>query len=606
MKMSRSHGPLLAALAAVAFAAPVRALEPNAVETDAAVQSGDFADCLARTTAWLNEKTLAAADETSLVALLTDPAFLAVLDQRQLIAKTGADKLAAFAKTDAAHREFLAWLLKNTPAMELYLEGAVPIGLAAREDNNYRLDTAALEIWRQILQADPDSKDGLYLKLAIATALAPPGSVNIGAGGAGTPENPVARYRHYKAAHQNKELFPSFDRLTVWEYSRIVCSGASNADLTWARQMINTFRPDFRADEMVVNSTSLVWRRNSPIPYAGSFKNVLAGGGKCGPRSSWSVMVCHAFGIPAIGVGQPAHACVAYKAANPMTEPQPGNAWKVAFGRGWQVSRLMGLTGPEFLAGVEERADAAQFSRAEHLRWLAAALASADRAAVVMKVAHKIQKSVAKGKTDLTASHKPEEADAEPGGKPAAKQARAASFPSAGTGAGPIKAEADVIHVDAASFARTGGQNSWAGQLPHVLVHDCLTGGKQVYFQQQMKAQWAEYAIDVPAAGTYQVVMKAACINTDQALEICSRGNVIATVPIPLSYGLWRQTAPVKLKLEQGVQTLRVQTSTTELKRGIALRWFELKQLGSTRHRVVAYGTTVSPHYCREPRAADL
>jgi len=88
----------------VAFAAPVRALEPNAVETDAAVQSGDFADCLARTTAWLNEKTLAAADETSLVALLTDPAFLAVLDQRQLIAKTGADKLAAFAKTGLVER----------------------------------------------------------------------------------------------------------------------------------------------------------------------------------------------------------------------------------------------------------------------------------------------------------------------------------------------------------------------------------------------------------------------------------------------------------------------------------------------------------------------
>jgi hypothetical protein len=114
----------------------------------------------------------------------------------------------------------------------------------------------------------------------------------------------------------------------VWEYQKVVQSGASNEDLTWARAMINTWRPDLRVNELVVNSTSEVWRRNSPHPYT-DYKSVLSGGGKCGPRSSWSVMICQAFGIPAIGVGQPAHACVAYKAANPMTEPQPGSAWKV-------------------------------------------------------------------------------------------------------------------------------------------------------------------------------------------------------------------------------------------------------------------------------------
>ena len=67
------------------------------------------------------------------------------------------------------------------------------------------------------------------------------------------------------------------------------------------------------------------------------------------------MMVCHAFGIPAIGVGQPAHACVAYKAVNPLTQPQPGSAWKVGYGRGWEFSKLMGLRGPDFLAGVEDR-----------------------------------------------------------------------------------------------------------------------------------------------------------------------------------------------------------------------------------------------------------
>jgi hypothetical protein len=124
---------------------------------------------------------------------------------------------------------------------------------------------------------------------------------------------PLNSHEYFKTVHQNKELFPSFDQLTVWEYTHILSSGATDADLTWAREMVNTFRPDLRQDEMVVNSTSFVWRRSAPpqfYPNGGyqDFKNVLAGGGKCGPRSSWSQMVCHAFGIPAIGVGQPGHA----------------------------------------------------------------------------------------------------------------------------------------------------------------------------------------------------------------------------------------------------------------------------------------------------------
>ena len=134
-----------------------------------------------------------------------------------------------------------------------------------------------------------------------------------------------------------------------------------------------------------------------------------------------------------------------------------------------------------------------------------------------------------------------------------------------------------VIHVEAASFVKTGGEISWGGQFPHVLVHDCFTGGQQAYFQSQMKSQWADYLIDVPASGTYEITLKAAVINDEQELEICCDGKVIATVPIPLTFGLWQETPPVELKLQKGVQTLRLQTPTTEHKRGIALKSFELK-----------------------------
>ncbi|MDA0841264.1 MAG: hypothetical protein O3B01_31865 [Planctomycetota bacterium] len=567
---SISHSAMVATLLC-SLSACLQAGEPNASALDAAIKSGEFSEYLTDANAWLEQKTPAKPTEAALVALLKDPVYRTVLDQRQFIAKTGADQLGAFAKADPNNREFLGWLMNSAPVMDLYLEANVPIGLSAREANTYTLDTAALDIWKWILKTDPDARDGIYLKLAIATGIAPPGSVNIGAGGAAKHADPIERYMYYKNAYQNKELLPSFDNLSVWEYSRIVSSGASHDDLTWARDMVNTFRPDLRDKERVVRSTSLVWRRAAPKQFYPNgyvtFRNVLAGGGKCGPKSSWGVMVNQAFGVPAIGVGQPRHACVAYKAAYPENQPQPGHAWKVDYGRGWQVSKLLGLKGEVFLAGVVEREYAADFSQVEHLRWLAAALSPADRATAVMAVAESIRDSVAV-KIAAAAASTPETSVPKPASEPDPRSTI------------PNKAVDGVIHVEAASFAKTGGKISWGGQKPYVEVFDCYAGGKQVYFEQQMTEQWADYIVDVPSSGTYHIVMKAACVNEDQSLDVCSGTNVVATVPISLEFGLWVQTSPVELKLENGVQILRIQTSTKQHMRGIALRWFELKAKG--------------------------
>jgi hypothetical protein len=48
-----------------------------------------------------------------------------------------------------------------------------------------------------------------------------------------------------------------------------------------------------------------------------------------------------------------------------------------------------------------------------------------------------------------------------------------------------------------------------------------------------------------------------------------------------MNFGLWQQSKPVELKLEMGVQTLRIQTPVSVAaenhQRGIALKEFELK-----------------------------
>lgn len=536
------------------------AWEPGAAVVEKSVASGDFASYLNDATAWLRQKapTGDKLNEAALIALLKDPVFANTLNQRQLIFKTGADKLAAFAKADPANQAFLNWLLKNTQALDLYLEACVPIGLAAREQNGYTLSTAPLEIWRKIQTADPDAKDGLYQRLAIAASIAPPGSGAPGAGQAKTQSDPVDRYMHFKTAHKNKELFPSFDNLTVWELSKVTQSGASNEDLAWGRQMINAWRPDLRVNEMVVNSTSEVWRRNSPIDFAGTFKNVLAGGGKCGPRSSWSVFICQAFGVPAIGVGQPAHACVAYKAANPMTEPQPGSAWKVGYGRGWPFSKLEGMSGPEFLAGVGERAHAAEFSQVEHLRWLASALPAPDPASAVMAVAHKIQKGLTEIKTDITASLKAEEAEKEL--TPEAKAAKA----SAESSKGPIKVAAGTTRIEAVAFS----------SMLAARVLKSFPEGRQVNFDKSIEESWVEYPLDVADAGSYSLQIKVAAANVDQVLNVKAGAGEVVNIKLPHSTGLWDVTPAVEIKLDKGTQTLRV---SAPFQRGVAIQSLELK-----------------------------
>lgn len=511
---------LLIALATILSLSPgVRAWEPNKTDLDAAVSAGDSAAYFANISAWLEKEVPADPNRISadaLSALLQDPVFVNALDQRQLLAKIGVAKVDAFARSAPGNRAFLSWLMQDTQAMDLLLEGATPSGADNRAANKWTIPVSSLDIWNRVRQADPEARTGLYQRLAIATALAPPGSGNRGAGMAKTPADPVDRYKHFKTANENGELFSPFSHLTVWEYKQVVSSSASDQDLAWAREMVNTWRPDLRANQQVVLTTSQVQYRNSPTPYT-DFASVIAGGGKCGPRSSWAVMICQAFGIPAIGVGQPGHACVAYKAADPSQQPQPGNVWKVAYGRGWPVSKLEGIQGPEFLEDVAARSRVAEFSQVEHMRWLAATLTSKEQAAAVMSVA----KAISHSTTTMTSAPATTEGSAEPIAG-LATRAGPATRPDP-----PDVTTPGAIHVEAASFFEQGGVHCYRGQADGVQVMDCYTGGKQLHFQASMATAWVGYRIEVPATGTYQLTARVAAVNSGQALYVRSFGAML-------------------------------------------------------------------------------
>ena len=442
----------------------------------------------------LADRVPAAPDASSLAALLARSDFALLLAQRQFTAKIGAANLEAFAAAGAGHRDFVRWLLGHTEALEAALEGATPIVPAQREADTWTFPAAALGTWCRIWEADPDSRGGLYLRLAIATALNPPGTGNPGAGQSATPADPLARYRHFKAAHRNGELFPTFAALGVWELRQVVSSNASDEDLAWGRAMVNAWMPQLKDGQRVVETTSAVWYRNSPIAFSNTFRNVIAGGGKCGPRSSWGVFICQAWGIPAIGLAQPAHAAVAYK-------DRDGH-WKTAYGRSWAASRTALGPGPEFFEGTEQRRSLPRFMEIERLRWLAAALAADPRAEKVRAVA-----------AALAASPQPDD--------PPVALLVAASRP-----APPAHVEPGVIHIEAASFVKDGGITVWGGH-PGVVRVDSSDGGQQAFFQGSLASAWAGYAIRVPTAGVYALTAKSAAVNLDQSLFVRSFGAML-------------------------------------------------------------------------------
>jgi len=525
---------------------------PAAKDLNAAIESGDFGAHFTTVSTWLNANAPASITAAAVKARLKDRTFANALTQRQFIARHGVAGLGAFAKADPKNRAFLSWLLRHTEAMDLYLIAAAPSGAKRREANTYKLPTRALDTWRQILNADPDSKRGIYLKLAIATSLFPsPGKSY----GTEVAIRPLPRYEHFKTAHKNKALFPSFDHLAVWDMGKVVSSWATDRDLGWVRRMVNTWRPDLRESQRVVHIVSEVWRRNSPYyPYKNGFITVMEGGGKCGPRSWFGEMTCKAFGMPAMAMRQPGHSAIVYKTPYPQVEPQPGTVWKVVYGRGWHVTR----GGYELLAESAARDRAAEFALTEHLTWLASTLTDKTRVDTVLKIVHRLQAAQPKP------GRGPNPAVGADGKPTAIAQPPAAPPKPRGVPEKPFKPVPGVIHVEAESFAR----------MSNVKVYNCFTGGKQVNFQKNIPSSWIDYTIAAPKAGTYGLTMRHAVANREQVLHVHVGDGKPMTVSVPNTWGLWKTSPPVDVKLNKGPQTLRI---STPYQRGIAIRWFELK-----------------------------
>jgi hypothetical protein len=147
----------------------------------------------------------------------------------------------------------------------------------------------------------------------------------------GDDVDPLTRYLHFEKAYKAGELDPTFEVLTTFECRQVCNSDATESDMTWARDTMINYHPDFIA----INNSNPVWRYAEAVhevaygqpvwPYY-DYTALPAAGGECGPRAFFTRFVRKAWGMPTWGVTEPGHAA--------MSTFGPAG-WEILLGAGW-------------------------------------------------------------------------------------------------------------------------------------------------------------------------------------------------------------------------------------------------------------------------------
>ena len=249
--------------------------------------------------------------------LMGNPQMALALSQWRLLQVTGAENFKAVADKDGA--EFLTWLLTSQPALDAYL-GSGPLD---KEQSGH-----GLEIWRDLFRADTKNRDGLWLRVAAATALAH--TVPVKAMADGQEIDPVQRYQYYQNAAASGLLAPSFEKAAVWELRFVVNSWARNEDMAW---VLSAMDQKNKSQEKIGEACWMVPYRlenskgvsvqNGAEYYDHkpmTMQLMHEVGGVCGAISRFGTAAAQAYGVPAMPVGQPGHCAFLWK-----HEPQ---AWR--------------------------------------------------------------------------------------------------------------------------------------------------------------------------------------------------------------------------------------------------------------------------------------
>ncbi|MFU0789581.1 MAG: DUF4073 domain-containing protein [Virgibacillus proomii] len=404
---TKKHKVILLLLLSILFlfVSNVSLAEANATVPAIPDKKDQYADFFNKLTLFINQKVGSDISSDSLENNLADKNFKKAIAQREFLHKAGASAIEDFVTTPEK-KEFMDWLLDNTEAMNLFLEGGEP-------DTEY---AKAFNVWYEIWSKDPDSHTGYELKLAIASAMK---------FGNGVPKwytsrtlvTPYERYEYYKVREAEGKFPVSMKTRTVWELRNTIAAPASNWDLDYVREVIHKDR--YNANNQKVSVwyppyTSISkYKDANGKPYSvfsasgdqffgpdATIKEVHEIGGVCGTASMFGSIVHNSFGIPGFLIGQPGHA------AHVFHSPKSSGKWDIGYDvSGWGSSGIGERTKIPYtnyndvinrvaywFAYEESRVDEDKLHKSFQLKWIADALKDYDKTQSVRKVAMEVDK----------------------------------------------------------------------------------------------------------------------------------------------------------------------------------------------------------------------
>lgn len=250
--------------------------------------------------------------------------------------------LAAFAEQGAAEKKLIDDLLADPKLMkEIWIAGGAKAGRYGD----------AMRILRAIEAQSPRAKEGVFRRLALATALelaAPElcGYQNI---------DPLKRYAFYEKSYLDKELDAHFDKHSVWLLRQVVNDPHTEEDMLWMREMLWNYRPDqiLASEEYTARYVGLMYsefghRRaeegEAGPPYT-QLQRFIDRGSICGGKAFFGRCLGRSFGIPVWGARLRSHTAMSY-----WTPKSWETILGVSFENGfWTVDQAEPMRGVYFL-----------------------------------------------------------------------------------------------------------------------------------------------------------------------------------------------------------------------------------------------------------------
>lgn len=470
--------------------------------------------------------------------------------------------LAEFAQQGSDKAALVEKLLADDSLMkEMLVAGGAKFGNYGR----------AIEIYTAIQKASPKANGGELQRLAMATSLEHARPIEqsnpLDQTNAPATIDPVKRYLHYEKAFFDGELDPAFKNFSTWEYRMVVNCDAPDEYLAWGREMLRNYRPDH------IETSDYGWRYVSAVrtevPYGSqnvkndlpslqTYQNIIMNGGVCGRRAFFGRFILRSFGIPTWGVTQKAHAALSHWTPK---------GWVINLGAGFQASWWdkdeVSLSGTQFLLETQARGHAQDYMKVLRAQWAGHILgepAYNERRKITgglwSAMAHLY--SVMLSEQAVTLGPLGQEL-----GEANEKEQK---VESAAVSAADQKVEVKpdgTIAIPAVAHGKASGIAS---------AMKSYAGGMQLH---SLAGFSAPYEFQVPRAGTYSLSARVATVQTGQIFSFSTKDSKqpIET-PVPYTKGMWQQTEPIKVSLDQGKNVIQFELKPDS--RGVTIKEFIL------------------------------